>query len=791
MGHRGAILATKSERYPLLRVAIGLLALLACPLSARAQGMWCDCDNTSICDDLQGRAYAGDPTDLAAMCACDSQCGDGCICDKTVGSCDTFVGQAVRRCACDRDCFSGPLVTGRIASRGLVRYGADGKLASALDPAARPRWVELAIADDLTHGIRQGQALTDGPVFQTVGDRTDVMPMSVTEFNQWVDARLGFQQTTGVASYRTRTIDSGAFQVPDGEDAVWCMKDGVRRLARDVVPISPLIHTLVIREEDPNAVPCEQVILLKSPLALEYVSKRAPYDPQTGTGLSSFLIEMSSGRIVAASKHIIGQQTAFSSFNKDDPEEMRTVPSVCVADRIDSDGDFADGLTAPVPNATLAEVEAWSFVRCRQGTYKGQLRSWSPISGATVEMANYESIRSVRTDRAGFYAIQYKVLPGTVLDLNIFATLRYDDFNPRVAASRFYYVSNEISVSGGEPDPEPSLQFGGLYIGPGITPVLNPIQASPTSATTAAFSNFPIEAAMLNMKAELTNEGIAGAKWKTVIPVVDPTYQISTLVTADGGLNDSTLVPSTLTTQYEPNGRDEQGAPSSDRFRAIGLLKQISAADLRDTTVYIFRVADGRLIGSRWGLRHQELLGIRADINNDHDFDDPSETPPPQCEGPDQSGAVGPRACLQFSALVRGPASRYLSLARSELNPAANVFPVVNRAGELTKPGRFGIELDYADGLTDQVSAYVREGDQVKVVVLNRATGYIGSMLAEMRRQPGSVSSAVPFVGGMMTFVPLQGLRPRAAPRATPRPQAARASNRCRTSPASRCGLRT
>lgn len=734
--------------WQLASLALVVLIVLLAPVRALAQGMFCDCDNTSICDGPSfnrpsrpecestnvcdgpnGHLWALDPLDIPNkppeplhVCPCDTACGNGCDCDVKPGTCDTWtahdkLGTAItRKCSCDRDCFSGPTVTGRIASRGLVLYKDSGELASAGDPKAAPRWVELAQADDPTTGIREGQALTNGEVFTNAGARTDVVPMSVIEFNQWVHARLmleGRDPSAGPQSTDVRTLSDVAYKSADSEQGITCLQGGTRVLAADdkVAPIRAETHTVVIKNS-PAGVPCSDLLLLQSPLNIALDKELQVYDSATATdGLTSLLISKDDGTIVAKSKYLIGYQTAFMTFS---PEETKALPSLC------------RGNTAPIANPRIAEIEAWNFLNCRPGSMFatvacpngkkecGALRAWDPIIGANVELSNYDSLSSGRTDGAGGYSLQYRVLPEGVFDFNVYATLRFDDFNPRMPSSRSYYLSSSFSA---------------------------------TTDTTGKYLNFPVELAMLTMRAKLVNPGSAAT-----VPLVDPTYtEVTKNLSVDGGTG--SYVDPEFTTQYDPNlppKPDLEDSLPPDPFRPIGLLKQISAADMRDTHIYVYRVADGRLIGSRFGLRHTELTGIRTDINRDGDLDDPGEKPSDDCEIVTGAGDLEPGACVQFSTLLRGPASRFLSQTRSDLNPAANVFPVTDKSGNITKPGRFGIELDYRDGTLDPRGTYLREGDQVNIIVINRATGYIGNVLAKMTRD----------TGGMMMFVQLNDVKP-------------------------------
>jgi hypothetical protein len=90
---------------------------------------------------------------------------------------------------------------------------------------------------------------------------------------------------------------------------------------------------------------------------------------------------------------------------------------------------------------------------------------------------------------------------------------------------------------------------------------------------------------------------------------------------------------------------------------------------------------------------------------------------------------------------VRGPASR-LSVAKEAYNPTTAV------AASSTKPAQFGIEVDYGKGLDSGSNAYLREGDALKVIVINRATGYLGTAPASVRRGTSGMTTVVSPSGG-------------------------------------------
>ena len=124
-----------------------------------------------------------------------------------------------------------------------------------------------------------------------------------------------------------------------------------------------------------------------------------------------------------------------------------------------------------------------------------------------------------------------------------------------------------------------------------------------------------------------------------------------------------------------------------------GLATQIEINDLRNSTLYVFRESDGRLIGTQWGLGFSDVLC-------DQDLVDPDNLPP-GCQGTEPAGRAFGFAAAIFRTAGESRFGRY------RLN--------------------FDIDLSYTEPRLDRYVQPLRPGDSIRVVLVNHATGYMGT----------------------------------------------------------------
>lgn len=231
------------------------------------------------------------------------------------------------------------------------------------------------------------------------------------------------------------------------------------------------------------------------------------------------------------------------------------------------------------------------------------------------------------------------------------ATIRFGSFNPRNPSSRMVQLTSRVVV--GDPE-ERTLE--------------NP------------FVNFIVDVAMVRVVGALLDEQ------GRPLPLVDPDYE-------GDGVTEHSFVEHVA------------GQPS----RSQGLVTQVSAADLTDTDLYVFRASDGMLVGERRGAaRGQDVAGVPG-------------------SGSDDADMLG-YAFLDFTAMMRGTHTRSERTGQRVLFPAATVTQAQlegEGGGLLRNEVRYGIELEYPDPGTPYFNP-VEEGDVLDLVLVNRATGYLG-----------------------------------------------------------------
>jgi RHS repeat-associated protein len=213
------------------------------------------------------------------------------------------------------------------------------------------------------------------------------------------------------------------------------------------------------------------------------------------------------------------------------------------------------------------------------------------------------------------------------------------------------------------------------------------------------FTNFPVEIAMVRIDANLVNTGASFADPHPGIKIVGL------------GAPPAEAHKASNLTQYVVHPTDEDQ----------GLVQQISASDLLDSELYVFAAADDRMIGSRWGLYPSEL-------NTQPASDDPN-TPE------DESASLS--ASFTMVTLIRGPTAMSRGLYIPEYNPATRIADV-----------RAGLELDYNPDPSQSGAPLLREGDAIKIIVINRATGYTGVARGRVHTGPSGITEIVGMDGG-------------------------------------------
>jgi hypothetical protein len=131
------------------------------------------------------------------------------------------------------------------------------------------------------------------------------------------------------------------------------------------------------------------------------------------------------------------------------------------------------------------------------------------------------------------------------------------------------------------------------------------------------------------------------------------------------------------------------------RNTPVGLLKSISPADMRNTDVLFFRESTGQLIMERNGLKEAEVRS--GDVQLDQE-----------------------KQLVGYRVMLRGPRDWSLNIGGG--TDRRSSYKEWATEHQLTEP------------FQEKNSDYLREGETIKVVAINRATGYMGTVRAKLER---------------------------------------------------------
>ncbi|MCI2285252.1 hypothetical protein L3081_20055 [Colwellia sp. MSW7] len=144
------------------------------------------------------------------------------------------------------------------------------------------------------------------------------------------------------------------------------------------------------------------------------------------------------------------------------------------------------------------------------------------------------------------------------------------------------------------------------------------------------------------------------------------------------------------------------------RKASVGLLESISTADLRNTDVLFFRESTGQLIMERNGLKEAEVRGGEVQLD-------------------EETQLVG------YRVMLRGPRDWSLNIGGG--------------VGYKQRQGSYenwATEYQLTEPFQQKKSDYIREGETIKIVAINRATGYMGTASAKIDRTSGVLTVLAP-----------------------------------------------
>ena len=356
-------------------------------------------------------------------------------------------------------------------------------------------------------------------------------------------------------------------------------------------------------------------------------------------------------------------------------------------------------------------------------------KALGPLRGVVVE--GPWNVSGGITDKDGRYSMFYFLppCPGFTFEYttNAYAQLHYQNFNPRGAKFGLYYLMSPgydfcnglgdwpigfnlsavmtqvalIGIRAGMATPNVQTNFyADTVVLTGRAVVRNPDgSAIGVGQPTAYGANVPALQAVLHQYDEDGQEGNdlgydfdGDGKPETLVRGKQATVEGETRFVADDA---GELVGVYLSSGNRKPDSDnpELAQPDFTRlldyqadFQHQGLLKGLSFDDLKNTDLYVFRESNGQLVTERRGLKSDEFR---------------------QDGGVDES-----KKAVYYRVMIRGP--------RSSANGLSN-FEQFQSASKMN-PALYQRDADH-----------LRPGENVRLVLINRATGYIGTLSTPLK----------------------------------------------------------
>gem|GEM_PF-5880219 len=552
---------------------------------------------------------------------------------------------------------------------------------------------------------------------------------------KWNDAKSFYETDTGKTPV---AVEAEAYK------NLWCSDGG----ERSHPPAAELDAQWVLTPElgfDPTQpnntqpteelLPCNGFRIITSPLMIPDVPVEG-FDDQNPYGVSSILLSSEDGSIAytATGGNYFAVETGLFLPAERIDENRGKLRVQCV---------FSEEAYLGQVLGVPAGLEAGIFENCNPkdfSPYPGTDGLWAPIQNARFRVSQGQSgfwvgdqyQDYVVSNANGRYHIPlswplieflegalqntaYVLAAGSILATApltylLSAEIRYDVFNPRRPNSGYYMVHSEHSISTNQDQ----------------------------------YKNYVVDATTLTIQAYLSKTpSRLGDEW---VPIVGEEFGLGQVLEPEQEPRDFT--------EYDIQ-KVARGEILTEEGKALnqGFVSQIHITDWTNTDTYIFRESDGVLIGTRQGT---SLTAVPA-----WDPDRPANaTIDPEGSDCEKS------ACLFYSMITRGPGSapgssvRDISLAEydredieiRDIRGASNNILDPN-SWDYDQNGRIIGNGSSADALVEdsvaakyddrvraaQFERFVRYGDLVRIVVINRATGYLASFRARVDAGPNGL----------------------------------------------------
>ncbi|MDH5675996.1 MAG: hypothetical protein OEZ06_27990 [Myxococcales bacterium] len=620
---------------------------------------------------------------------------------------------------------------------------ADGSLTHEFDPEAKKTWVAYdhwGFMHALQPALKPGQ-------------HTDGTPMAVEDYNEQLQALGAALQAPSrlLAQRSALTASEGPYFVTPYS----CVdSDGVTRYFTNTeLDWNGRWNTKIFAAAVPR---CDETPALVSPIAVSpggAVPTQITTKPsRSGQPMPYQILLSRQGYRVATANCRIGYESAYYSLDPNDANYEGLYPHC----RSPNDKAWNPELLSvdcdEPPPPELLLFPSGNFARCHPNymTHRSpdqglQSTVWAGIQGAEIYTSSAAQHHKTLTNSQGAYSFNGLELSWEyLLKLKVYATVNTTSPNPRVAGThQFLAVADASFRTLGEAStfaPPLTDSTGSVTV-----EYLDWYYSNLYTASFLAYANFPIEAATLDIRAVFTNAPNASSS--------NPSNRGNPTVDWTGPLPDNFAIADLTKWKNDPNaggyveGDTVYSLKESTTPGHSGLLKAIGDYELRDTEVFVYRASDDKLIGSRWGMLRREVLAY-VDLKSLQNSNGAGVDS--QCEG---------RACLRIASLFRGPEQRgrisqsgtesftrtgdvdqLFSGIADELyydNSEGGVLKRVDTSvdggvdGGVNDGVRNSLELDY-DTRTDPSgrTAALSPGDALRIIVINRATGYIGTARA-------------------------------------------------------------
>jgi hypothetical protein len=367
----------------------------------------------------------------------------------------------------------------------------------------------------------------------------------------------------------------------------------------------------------------------------------------------------------------------------------------------------------------------------------GDFHDTKKYHGALSNITVFNTLGHATTNETGRYGLEYPLppCPGFYykLELDLHAELYYKRFNPRGKAAPFpYYLKRDnLNICNGMAD-----LLGGM-----TAVAVQAILASSVTTATIYERNFIVDMMVLAGQARLGEPAKVGPDTRydgtrsTLSRVAQSAYDF------DGDAEPDKAVLGRIVTETDPITGEEsqhfealaadqnpelQGVWLSSRhdlttldtsvtlpdltrladwsadFADRGLLSQLTLEDLRNTDLFVFRESDGSLITERHGLKDSELTDIFLGVSS-------------------ESGTF--HYTIDIVGALEG---------------------IMNDFGYTTggQYKQWQVSGQMNPKFYQRRADHLRPGEQVRIVAINRASGYTGSITTEMKAAGSGGSSA-------------------------------------------------